>query len=245
METRTLKKSACGTLILLMTWCAAVCAEEDSFVTIFDGNSLDGWHAADLSVWTVEEGAITARSTDEKPATRNYYLVYAREKLGDFELKLNHRIVSEHAVNGGFQFRSEMFDGDIPNDCRGYQVDNNTQTEWLVRLYDEFGRHTLAWRGERTVFDMRGEAQTTPIDEAKGEPWFDLGDWHEYHLVCRGPKITLRVDGRLVAEVVDNDPAQQDFEGVLALQLHSGPAMTVQFKDIRVKRLAATRAAAE
>ncbi len=214
-----------------------VFAAEPSFKSIFDGKTLDGWDAADPTVWSVEDGAITASSTEAKPATRNHYLVYSRESLGDFELKLRHRIVSDHNVNGGFQFRSEMFDGDIPDDCRGYQVDNNTQTDWLVRLYDEFGRHTLAWRGERTVFNERGEAETTPIEEAKGEPWFGLGEWHEYHLTCVGASITLRVDNRLVAEVVDNDPAQQDFDGVLALQLHSGPAMKVQFKDIRVKRL--------
>jgi len=212
-------------------------AEDPPFTKIFNGTSLDGWHAADPSVWTVEDGAITAISSEEKPAIRNHYLVYDREPLGDFELKLRHRILSDHNVNGGFQFRSEMFDGDIPDDCRGYQVDNNTKTDWLVRLYDEFGRHTLAWRGERTVFDDKGKPETTLIDEAKGDPWFDLGVWHEYHLTCIGPKITLRVDGRLAAEVIDNDPNQQDFSGVLALQLHSGPEMKVQFKDIRVKRL--------
>ena len=214
-------------------------AEKASFINLFDGTSLTGWDAADPSVWSVEAGAITAVSSKEKPATRNHYLVYERESFGDIELKLRHRIISDHNVNGGFQFRSEMFDGDIPDDCRGYQVDNNTKTDWLVRLYDEFGRHTLAWRGERTVFDAEGEAVKTPIDEAKGEAWFDLGEWHEYHLTCLGSKITLRVDGRLVAEVMDNDPAQQDFQGVLALQLHSGPEMKVQFKDIRIKRLGA------
>ena len=39
------------------------------------------------------------------------------------------------------------------------------------------------------------------------------------------------------AEVTDNDPKQQEFTGVLALQLHSGPPMTVQFRDVRVKKL--------
>jgi hypothetical protein len=224
-------------IALALLCCASYGAADEGFTSIFDGETLEGWHGADASVWSVEDGAITARSTEDKPATRNHYLVYEGGKLGDFELKLKHRLVSENTVNGGFQFRSEMFDGDIPDDCRGYQVDNNTQTDWLVRLYDEFGRHTLAWRGERTVFGEDGEPTTTPIEEAKGDPWFDLGQWHEYHLTCVGPKLTLKVDGRIVAEVIDNDPKQQDFEGVFALQLHSGPPMLVQFKDIRVKKL--------
>lgn len=225
-------------LILALTAVAPrVFADEPAYKSIFDGKTLEGWHCADESVWSVEDGAITARSTEEKPATRNHYLVYEGGEMGDFELTLKHRLVSENEVNGGFQFRSEMFDGDISDDCRGYQVDNNTNTDWLVRLYDEFGRHTLAWRGERTVFNEKGEVTTTPIEEAKGEPWFDLGEWHTYHLICVGPKITLKVDDRIVAEVEDNDPAQQDFSGILALQLHSGPEMLVQFKDIRLKKL--------
>lgn len=210
--------------------------QEEGFELLFDGASLDGWKAADPSFWTVEDGAITATITEEHPTGRNHYLVWQGGELGDFQLKVRHRIVSEHSVNGGFQFRSEMFDGDIPDDCRGYQVDNNTQTDWLVRLYDEFGRHTLAWRGERTVFGDDGVAETSAIEEAVGPAHFSLKEWHEYDLTCRGTTLTLKVDGVLVAEVIDNDPAQQDLSGILALQLHSGPPMRVQFRDIRLKR---------
>lgn len=215
--------------------------EEPGWTSLFDGKSLKGWHAADPSVWKVEEGAITAKSTPEKPATRNHYLVWVGEegtdnKLGDFELKLRHRILTSKDVNGGFQFRSEIFDGDIPDDCRGYQVDNNTNTTWQARLYDEFGRHTLAWRGEHRTFLPGGEHTIAPI-EGHGEPArFDLGEWHEYHLICKGPEITLKINDRVIARVTDNDPEGFDAAGVLALQLHSGPDMVVQFKDVRVKR---------
>jgi hypothetical protein len=211
--------------------------DDEGFVPIFDGKTLENWLAADMSYWSVEGDAITAKITADHPSERNHYLVYQGGKLGDFELKLRHRIVSEETVNGGFQFRSEIFDGDIPNDCRGYQVDNNTNTGWLVRLYDEFGRHDLALRGEKTVFSADGAKQTTPLPEVAVEPWFKLEEWHEYHLICRGPELTLYVNGKLAAQVIDNDPAQQDFSGILALQLHSGPPMIVQFKDIRLKRL--------
>lgn len=212
-------------------------ADADGFVSIFNGETLENWQAADMSYWSIEDGAITAKITAEHPSDRNHYLVYQGGKLGDFELKLRHRIVSKETVNGGFQFRSEIFDGDIPDDCRGYQVDNNTNTPWLVRLYDEFGRHDLALRGQKTVFNADGAKETAPIGEAASDPWFRLDEWHKYHLICRGPELTLYIDGRLAAQVIDNDPAQQDFSGVLALQLHSGPPMTVQFKDIRLKIL--------
>lgn len=210
---------------------------EPGFVPIFDGETLNGWQAADMSFWSIEDGAITAKITEEHPTDRNHYLVYQGGKLGDFELKLRHRLFSPHGVNGGFQFRSEIFDGEITTDCRGYQIDNNTQTDWLVRIYDEFGRHTLAWRGERTVFDREGNPSVSVIEDAMGPARFKLEDWHEYHLICQGPKLTLKVNGRLMAEVTDNDPHQQDLSGILALQLHSGPPMTVQFKDIYLKKL--------
>ena len=210
---------------------------EPGFKDIFDGKTLEGWKAADMSFWSVEDGAITAKITPEHPTERNHYLVYQGGKLGDFELKMRHRILSPSSVNCGFQFRSEIFDGKITDDCRGYQVDNNTQTPWQVRLYDEHGRETLAWRGERTVFGADGQKTTTPIEGAGGEARFKLNEWHEYDLTCRGTLITLKVNGRLVSEVVDNDPAQRDLSGILGLQLHSGPPMTVQFKDIRLKCL--------
>ena len=204
------------------------------FVSLFDGKTLDGWTAADMSWWSVEDGAITAKITEQKPCTKNQYLFSDVGEMKDFELKLAHRIISPHNVNCGFQFRSEHYQD---ADCKGYQVDNNTGTPWLVRLYDEFGRHTLAWRGERAVFDENGNRTVTDIAKAKGKPHFDLAQWHEYHLICRGTKITLHVDGRLVAEAIDNDPKQHDLAGLLAMQLHSGPPMTVQFKDIRYKPL--------
>jgi len=204
------------------------------FISLFDGKSLEGWKAADMSWWSIEDGAITARITKDKPCNDNQYLFCEYGAMADFELKLKHRLVSEYNVNGGFQFRSEHFEGD---DCKGYQVDNNTETGWLVRLYDEFGRHTLAWRGERTVFDTLGNATITEIPEATEEAHFELGNWHEYHLICRGTILTLYVNGKLVAEVIDNDPANSDASGLLALQLHSGKPMLVQFKDIWFKEL--------
>ncbi len=210
---------------------------EAGFVSLFDGKTLNGWSAADKSWWSVEDCAITAKITAERPCDKNQYLFSDVGVMSDFELKLEHRIVTEHDVNCGFQFRSEHYKGD---DCKGYQVDNNTNTPWLVRLYDEFGRHTLAWRGKRTRFNEKGERTETDIKAATGPAKFDLRQWHEYHLLCVGERITLKVNGQLVAEVIDGDPNERDLSGLLALQLHSGPVMTVQFKNIRYKPLAPT-----
>jgi hypothetical protein len=161
-------------------------------------------------------------------------LIWQGGELTDFELKLKSRVFGSKDINNGFQFRSK----ELPNhDVAGYQVDNNLNTDWLVRLYDEHGRHDLARRGQRTVFDGSGKTTNTEIAGAKGAPWFKLEEWHEYHLICAGPRLTLNVNGHLAAEVVDNDPSQRDLSGILGLQLHTGPPTTAQFKDIQLKIL--------
>ena len=209
-------------------------AADEGFKSLFDGKTLDGWKAADMSYWSVEDGAITGKITPEHQLAENLYLIWQGGELADFELKLKSRVFGSKGINNGFQFRSK----ELPNhDVAGYQVDNNLDTDWLVRLYDEHGRHDLALRGQRTVFDEQGRPAVSELTEAVGKPWFKLDDWHEYRLICVGPRLTLEVDGRLAAEVVDNDPKQQDFSGILGLQLHTGPPTTVQFKDIELKAL--------
>lgn len=217
--------------VFFLATCGAALGEEE-FQSIFDGRSLAGWETPDARYWAVEEGAITGRITREHPCTVNQYLVWEGGELADFELKIKSRLSGEGGINNGFQFRSRL----LPDhDVCGYQMDNNLKTPWLARLYDEYGRHTLAMRGERAVFDPEGKRTATKLPEAEGPAWFRLEDWHEYHLTCVGHRITLRVDGRLAAEVEDNDPRRRELQGILALQLHSGPPTVVQFKDIRLK----------
>ena len=230
-----------GIVALATGWRAQAEAEDaDGFKNLFNGKTLDGWKVADMSYWSVEDGAITGKITKEHPLKENLYLIWQGGELGDFEIKMKHRLSGSPGINGGFQFRSK----ELPNhDVAGYQMDNNLNTDWLVRLYDEHGRETLAFRGQRVVFDEQGRARRSRIPEAEGAPWFRLEEWHEYHLICEGPRLTLKVDGRLAAEVVDNDPKQQDFSGILGLQLHSGPPTMAQFKDIRMKILKPATAA--
>ncbi|MBM3860561.1 MAG: DUF1080 domain-containing protein, partial [Verrucomicrobia bacterium] len=220
--------------LLTVLLLAQLATAEDGFSPIFDGKSFAGWKAADMSFWSIEDGALTAKITKEHPLKQNLYLIWQGGEVADFELKLKHRVFGSPRINCGFQFRS----WEMPNhDVAGYQMDNNLDTPWLVRLYDEHGRHTLAWRGERTTFDETGKVMKEPIADAQGPADFRLDEWHEYHLICVGSRLTLKVNGRLVAETFDNDPQSQDLQGILALQLHTGPPTTAQFKDIRLKIL--------
>src|SRR2546421_1024120 len=198
-------------LLLVLCVTASAAAADEGFDPIFDGKTLDGWKTFDPSYWSVKDGAITATITKVHPLRENRYLIWQgndrapQAQLADFELKLKSRVRGEGAINNGFQFRSKL----LPNgwDIAGYQVDNNLNVNnvspWLVRLYDEHGRHDLALRGQRTTFDENGKASHEPIREAEGEPWFKLEEWHEYHLAGVGNRLTLRLDGRLAAEGSD------------------------------------------
>lgn len=239
MSPRTRPRFASATWLLGLLACgltagAGGAEPEPGFRPIFDGRTLAGWSPGDAGHWSVEDGAITARITRDRPGTTNQYLVWTGGELADFELKLEARLNGEGAINGGFQFRSRL----LPDhDVCGYQMDNNLLTDWLVRLYDEYGRHDLALRGERAVFDAEGVRTVRPLEGAGGPAWFRLEDWHEYHLTCVGPRISLRVNGRLAAEVEDHDPRRAEPQGVLALQLHSGPPTVAQFRHLRLKVL--------
>jgi hypothetical protein len=212
---------------------------EPDFVSIFDGRTLDGWRGQDMSFWTIEDGAITGTISPEHAPPMNQYLVYQPELVENFELKLDFRLTGSTTpnTNGGFQFRSRR----TPNgDVAGYQIDNNFGQPWKVRIYDEFGRHDLALEGERSRFDSTGKRHVEPLELAPGARDFQLDQWHEYHLTANGKELELRINGKLVAACTDDDPQQFEPAGVLAMQLHTGPPMKAQFRNLRLKRLPAT-----
>jgi len=231
---QSLRVTLCLSLVILVT--PRLSAEEPraEYRPLFDGQTLAGWESPDMSYWSVEDGAITGRISKEHPCTVNQYLVWAGGDMAYFELLLESRLNGDGGINNGFQFRSRL----LPDhDITGYQMDNNLQTPWLVRLYEEFGRHTLAMRGERTAFTVNGDRATGRLDGVETNAWFRLEDWHEYRLRCVGPSLTLWVNGKLAAETIDEDRRRQAFQGVLGLQLHSGPPTVVQFRNIRLKVL--------
>ena len=213
---------------------AAIGAEAE-FKPIFDGKTLNGWKAPDMSYWLVEDGAITARATKQNPVKKNQFLVWQLGQLDDFKLKLKYRISGTAAANSGIQFRSRIEEDGL---AIGYQADIDLGGRWAGALYDEHGRGLLAQRGQKTVIDSAGKMTRTSI----GDPdalWANINKdgWNDYHIIARGGHIILKINDKVTAEVIDNDKKQQDLSGVLALQLHSGPPLTVQFKDVRLKRL--------
>jgi len=221
-------------IVLLAT--AGTFAQEAGFKPIFDGKTLDGWKAPNMSYWSVEDGVLIAQSTQGNPVKSNQFLVWQAGQLDDFELKLKYRISGTDRANSGIQVRSQVADD---GHVQGYQADIDRAGRYAGALYDERGRGMLAERGHKTVIDADGTKKTeSPIGAAEAlMTTISKDGWNDYHIIARGRHITLKINSRVTAEVVDNDEKDLDLSGVLALQLHSGPPMKVEFKDIRLKRL--------
>ena len=200
-------------------------------VSLFNGKDLAGWEGAP-GWWTVEDGALTAQSTAEKPCKECNYLVWKGGQPADFELNCDFKLSA--AANSGVQIRSET----RPNwDTYGYQADMTGDGSLVGYVYHH-KRGLIAARGEKVVIAADGNKEVGKIgDPAELLKNFKKEDWNHYKIVCRGPAISLEVNGVLMCQITDNDASTAAKSGIIALQMHPGPPMKVQFKNIVLKEL--------
>ena len=215
-------------------------ARAGDWQSLFDGETLNGWDG-DPQRWRVEEGAITGESSDAQPLKQNTFIIWRGGYLDNFELKLRYRL---NGGNSGIQYRSFEVP-DSPWSVGGYQADLEAGPRYSGILYGERFRGILADRGTRTVLtrpadelqmDVEQVADATELQDA-----IKPSDWNEYHIIADGYRFRHFINGTLMSECQDDDRAQRRPIGILALQLHTGPAMKVQFKDIQLKRLPVTK----
>ena len=188
----------------------AVCfqaAAQPGFKPLFDGKTLNGWSNPDMSWWKVENGAITASSTPERPAKKNYYLIWQGGDVGDFELKLEFRITGDETGNAGIQFRSR-FNEDATH-ATGYQADIDRAGKYLGALYDEGEgrRQVFANRGERVTAGADGKiVRTRFAPDEQVRKAIQPDGWNLYHVVARGHRLLASINGQRMWDVIDNDP---------------------------------------
>ena len=203
---------------------------EEGFVSMFNGKELTGWEGKPGG-WTVEDGAITGQSTPENPCNKPHYLMWRGGTPGDFEMRFSYRIVGG---NSGVQFRSR----ELPDwDTRGYQADLEAGQQWSGALF-EHARGGIAMRGTQVAIDTDGSKQVTVVaDSDELQKRIKADDWNDYRIVARGSRITLDINGVVMSQVDDRDEQHAARSGVIALQMHPGPPMKVQFRDLRIKVL--------
>ncbi len=196
-------------------------------VDLFNGRDLTGWEGLP-GWWSVQDGAITAESTPEKPCERGHYLFWRGGAPGDFELEAEYRL---RGGNSGIQFRSREIEG---FDLRGYQADCEEGDQWTGCLF-EHDRGGVAMRGEDVTIAEDGTRTVRPLgDPAELLKAVRKEGWNTYVIVARGPEITLSINGVRMCHVVDRQRGKAAARGVIALQMHPGPPMKVEFRKIRL-----------
>lgn len=226
----------CGVLTIALAGLAATGfgADEDGVISLFNGKDLTGWRG-DKTRWVVEDGAITGFTTPDNLLKSNMFLILESRKPADFELRLKYKIVGG---NSGVQYRSKVVDEE-KFVVGGYQADIDSNPTGFTGInYEERGRQFLARRGQRVTIAADGTKQTDSFgDDAELAKKVKSEDWNEYLIVAKGPKLSHTINGTLMSEVIDNEPGKSSSSGVIAFQLHQGPAMKVQYKDIKLKEL--------
>lgn len=208
---------------------------------LFNGKDLTGWEGR-KDLWSVKDGAITGQTLPDKPIKNNTFLVWEGE-VADFELTFKYRIV---AGNSGMQYRSKVVSQNDETGpiVGGYQADFEAGKTYSGINYEERGRGILALRGERTKLtadpaDKNKMVKTVvgPTEKTSEELQASIKneDWNEYRIVAKGNTLQHYINGHMTSEVVDEHAERSTAKGKLALQLHAGPAMIVQMKDVVLK----------
>ena len=224
----------------------AASAEEKQ---LFNGKDLTGWEG-NPKLWSVQDGAITGKTGEDADTKikHNTFLVWKDGKVGDFELTLKYRI---EKGNSGIQYRSKLqSNGDFGPIVGGYQADFEAGKTYSGILYEERGRGILAQRGQQTKIipqakdpansksqDFKVEVTGSVGDTNEIQAGIKQEDWNEYKVVAKGNHVEHFINGKKTVDVTDEDEAHRPKDGILALQIHVGPPMVVQFKDLVLKDL--------
>jgi hypothetical protein len=204
------------------------------FTSIFDGKTLNGWDG-DPAFWRVDGGSIVGESTVANPLKVNTFIIWLGGETRDFELKVDYRI---NNTNSGVQYRSIEMPSVGKWVLKGYQADIDFQNTYTGQLYEERGRGFLALRGQVTRLDPGQKkliANLRSGDELKS--LIRPTDWNQMHIIARGNVLTHILNGALMSQAVDDDPANRAASGKLGFQLHAGPPMKVEFRNVWLKPL--------
>ena len=215
--------------------------EAPEMKAIFNGKDLAGWDG-DPRLWSVKGGVIRGETTAEIPAKGNTFILWKEGRTKDFELRLSFR--SNASNNSGIQYRSKhITDLQVANRwvVRGYQheIRNESKLPSVSGfIYDEGGkRGRLCLVGEKATWEKDGKKINSSqlMEQAAFEKLFKLDDWNDVIIIAKGNHIQHYLNDRLIVDFTDNHPDLALKEGILALQLHAGKPMWVEFKNIRIR----------
>jgi len=211
--------------------------DEAGFQRIFDGTTLTGWEG-DPKYWRAEGGSLVGEITPATVIKSNTFIIWRGGRPADFDLKLEYRISAEG--NSGINYRSSVVPDTVTPDnkfaMRGYQCDIDGRNRYSGNNYEEKGRLFLGVRGQMT----RVVGGRPPVLVATFADPAELGkavtaDWNAVHIQARGRTLTHLINGQLMTVVTDDDAPNRPADGLLGVQVHVGPPMKVEYRNIRLK----------
>jgi len=252
------KISQIGILLLLILICTSLTSNpnqsaEKGYTKIFDGKTLKNWDG-DPAYWRVENGCLVGEVTPTTLLKTNTFIIWRGGVTKDFELKGSFHITLNG--NSGINYRSEQLK-EIPFALKGYQADIDGKINYTGQNYEERGRTTLAYRGQKTTISSQKdpEKEESFRNNIKNNAWLGMNvtgslgssdslktlikseDWNEFHLIIKGNRLQHYINGVLMSDVTDDDAINRKLSGLLGVQVHVGPPMKVQYKNLRIKHL--------
>ncbi|MAS94063.1 MAG: heme-binding protein [Verrucomicrobiales bacterium] len=221
-----------GKLLAVALLCTSslLIAQEGKFVSIFNGKDLTGWDG-NPKFWSVENGEIVGKTSGPDDLEYNQFLIWRDGTVKNFELKA---MVKQSGNNSGIQYRSEERPDVGKWSVGGYQCDVHPNPVNNAMIYHERGRGIVVQNGQSVVVDT--DARKWLVKE-RDPVAVDVAEWHEYTIIAKGNHITHKLDGKVTIELDDFDEKGRSLEGLLAFQIHRGPAMEVRIKDVQLKTL--------
>ncbi|MBY8820753.1 3-keto-disaccharide hydrolase [Sphingomonas colocasiae] len=217
------------------------------FTPLFDGRTLKGWRG-DPALWSVRDGAITGGS--DQPIAANTFLIFDKP-YANFEIRFKYRWLSPEG-NSGLQFRSGQMEGNhVLTGLQTNVTPTNVPPERFGMLYNETGdRQEMALLGQQAVITRRSangagtgrvvrtvtgmvNDRAAIIGSIRPNP-----EWNEVVLIAYDNRMLSAINGLLAYDALDNDPVGKR-DGLFGIQLHKGPSMWIQYKDIVIKPLTA------
>lgn len=213
-------------------------ADEPGFVSLFNGKDLSGWDG-NPKFWSVKDGVIDGTTTKDNPTKGNTFLIYRNDSVDDFELRLDYQLIGG---NSGIQYRSKEVSKWVVS---GYQADMASNDVYSGIMYHEKGRGILAQRGTVSkIVPKPGNPKAHQVkvigSVGKSEDiqaLINKDGWNQYTIIANGNQLTHIINGRVTSITIDEHPAGSSKSGILALQLHAGPPMTLQVKNIRIRKI--------
>lgn len=214
-----------------------------NWTELFNGKDLSGWKHDSLgkAEYTVVDGTIHGVTVDGSP---NSFL-YTEKEYGDFELEFEVRVHDQ--LNSGVQIRSrEKNAADVEAEAAksGKGAKKNDKNASLGRFH---GPQVEIEASPGQAGYIYGEAtglgwlSQQPQDDQHSHTAMKNGEWNQYRVVAKGPRIQTWINGKPIADLTHEEIYKTHPRGHIAVQVHgikagSGP-MDVSWRKLRIREL--------